>query len=782
MYDDINTSNITMDMGNLSNTNRDTKVNFDSTTNTTTESKSKAGTITYKDLNLSSSSSHFQFIKSLSENVAGRGSAIVKKMSDTDPDLSRYSVDDLKDLTADKLKTVYTNKKRVASLQNAQDSITTLLNNFGSQSTIKCYIKRQLTPSFYCPLSGKNNSYYTGGVANTTQEDAQKKCNEYCQTQKSCVSSPVKGFTNQSKVTYINKYAPTSFSVALSNKQILKGLEIFIKGNSNEQHVYMNVTGTIDGKKVAVVDNYDFKLTTSLQSVYFPVTLKNFTKLDVNFLSPFTFNENIRNKQLVAGSKNVLISKAVLHYASDKYWFCPTTQFVKNKNYCKNGIVVSKIIAGSPELICIRKADRMREETLGAYYSEATCNQECFEREECVPTYRHLANGITSSIYNVDYGCMSGQDNTSCTKALCKEKIFANVVPNHEQVYYNDTQRETTIENGQPVEGTIRPIYNMAAEMSTNGKSDKKKELMVSTSKDMAYRSMIRNKTYVISEKALKDVYPLQAQAIKIGGNGVSIEYLPPSNLFNTGKASYVYFVTANYYNFTEEDAFIPQTYRSINYTIADGNGNLKLFFIKDKEQVISSRDINVSSITPVEYSGKQELKKTVGSDGQLAAYSLSSLAPFTSSKVFDSSKYKFEYTLSSNYLKKANLSSGASLKRQAVNGGAIKKYYSGTADSTGGTVYKYELFLIISSTRLTYQNIIDKIKKEDAVKVFSSAFSNSFTKEIKGHASADYNGRAIKIFILGTDKHLSLIGELKPQFGEEGKDAFVFNFLYKKK
>lgn len=783
IHDDIDT-NVSMSFDNsFANTPTDQNKNFDDFNKTTTLSKDNAGTDKVNDLNLSNTSSIKQLTDGLKNVSPSKANAIIMKMSKSDPDLSRYSEDDLQNLSIDNIKGVYVSSKRINAVQKTQDTITTFLNTFGSQSTIKCYIKRNLTPSFYCPLVGKDRSYFTGGVANTSEDDAKSECGDYCKTPEHCLPKDIQGFTNSDPVINVNTTAPTYKTISISDKQMLKSVEIVLNSISSKEHIFLSITALSDGKTIPVIDNYDVQLNGSIQSVLLPVTLKDFTNMTVHLFKPFTYALNQKHKILATQSNAVTLKEIKLHYKGDKYWFCPPKQFVKNRNYCTKGSLISTIVGGSPVLLCISSGDKLREKFFGGYYSQESCENQCYYELDCVPTYRHLASGLTSSIYNVDYGCMSGNDNSSCTKDLCKQKIFDNIIPNHELVYYNDSQKEITVNDGQPIEGTFRPIYNISAEMNTNGNAQEKKKLMTSISKDMAYRSMMANSTYVISAKTLGETYPVETHATKIGGNGVSIEYVPQSDLFNTGSNSYTYFITANYYNYNEEDLGVQDmngstainTFRSTNYTLINSSGNLKLFYIYDKKDIL-----NGSIFEP--YVSSKKLIKMVGSNGELATYDPSQLADYTLSQTYTSSKYRYNYLISNAYYDKASHFDGTSIKSQKTVAGKIIKKYNGTATDTGGTFYDYKVFIITSATRLTYQNIIDKIENGNIHMAYSNSFSKSYTKPIKGHANSNFDGKAIKIFILGKSNNMSAIGEFVPEFDDEGKEAFVFNFLYKEK
>lgn len=786
IYDDVDT-NISMSIkSSLSNTPTDTNVRFDDFNKTTSISQDNAGIDQYEDYNLSNTTSAKQLLDKISIRASGRAQSVVQKMSESHPDFSNYSTTNLNELTNDSLQGSYTNSTRVSVIQDTKDTITTLLNKFGGDTVIKCYIKRSLSPSFYCPLPGKDSSYYTGGVANTKVEDSKESCDGYCQTQQSCISKSIAGFSDASPVTAVNLNAPFSKSFTLSDKQKLKSIELIVQGTSEQHRVYVLVEGTFEGKNIILLDNYELQLTKGIQAVELPLRLQSFSSVKVSFMTPYTFETSRKKRTLITASGAARLNSVKMHYESNKLWFCPATQFIKNRNECLSGRIISDTIGDTPVLLCVTKEDELREQMLGAYFSESGCVSECYSAMECVPTYRHLSNGITSSIYNVDYGCLSGADNTSCTKDLCKERIFSNIFPNNEVVYYNDDLKETTVMNGQAVEGTLRPIYNVAAEMTTNDDAQEKEKLMVSISKDMAYKSMLSNNTYVISKKVLNQSYPIQTKATVIGGNGVSIEYLPPSNLFNNGRNSYVYLVVGNQYNFKEEtagvnsiDGNIPATtYRSVNYTLLDSSHNKILFYIDNKTKLLDSNMTMFST-----YSGNEKFSKMVDASGLLTDYDTAQLADYTIEEPYTTDRYTHNYLLSNAYLSDASSFSGTSLKRQATVGGKILKFYSGSlSQETGGTVFDYQLYVMISGSRLTYQDLIDKIESNEAHKAYSYSFSGEYTKDIKGHADINFEGRAVKLFMFGVPSKMSAIGEFVPELGDEGKEAFVFNFLYKDK
>jgi len=782
MYEDINAS-VSMDFDRVDvSESRDSNINFSDFNGTTSLSKDDAGIIEYNDVNLSNTTSVKQLLNSFSNSSSAN--AIIQKMSKQHSDFSNYSTDNIDDLKNENLKSIYTDSRHINAMQKNQDAITSLLNTFGSQSTIKCYIKRNLSPSFYCPLVGKDRSYYTGGVANTSVDQSKNECNVYCQTPQTCLPVDINGFSDANPIVEISKTAPMQQTFTISDKQLLKNIEVYVKGIDESHHAYLSIDAEIEGTQRKIVDNYDIELTDGEQSITFPLSMKNFTNFTISISTPYKYDLNRKKRELVTQANAVILQRVAFEYAGDRLWLCPETQMVRNRKYCTNGKIVSAEVGGSPALVCVKAGDMLREKTLGAYYSQGSCEKQCFAKEECTPTYRHLSNGITSSIYNVDYGCLEGLDNASCTKELCKDRVFSNIIPNSEIVYYNDSQKEITVSNGQEVDGTLRPIYNVAAEMSSNNSEEDKKTLMISISKDMAYRAMLKNSTYVISGKALSEPYSEQTRAIRIGGNGVSIEYLPRSDVFNTGADAYVYFITANYYTYNEEipgaesiDGKTPiNTFRSVNYTLIDSAGNMTLFYLNDKKEIIDSESGRV-----VPYSSPLKIKKMSDSNGTLISYDLNAEADFTLKKSFDSDLYKDTYLVSNAYYEMANNTNGANLKRQiSVNGHIVKRYAGSVSTQTGGTIYDYKVYLTTSDSPQTYQDIINKIDSGDIHIAYSQSFNSSYTKPIRGHASYDFDGNAIKIFILGKSDNISAIGEFVPEFEDEGKEAFVFNFLYK--
>lgn len=836
--DDLNASNIpTLYDENISSPPQDVFKNFNKSNKNTAGKTSNIGITTYKDLNLSNTKEIKNLIDSLKRNAAATANGIIKNMSKHDPQTAKYTTKDLKELTIDRLKATTTNQKKLISYQDTQDTVTKLLNIFGGKNTIKCYIKRRLVPNFFCPMSGKNNSYFTGGLANTANEKAKKECNEYCQIKQSCLSMNINGFTNANPVTVINKMVPVNKNIPLSDKQQVNSTEIILESSIDKVHVSINVLAQTNNKKdsyvpsfweqhnrcfdlskiknfctdslqqgvaevdktgcpsgygkvkcvyrgyVDVVRNYDVELAKGQNAIKIPMTLKNNPSYKVDILTPYVFALTKRKSTMKPNSVKLISIKT--HYDDNKLWFCPAHHFINSAKECFNGEIHDLIIGGSPELVCSRKSDLLRESLYGGYYSEKACNAGCFEKMECQPTYKGLSSGVSSSIYNVDYGCMSGQDNSSCTKQLCKDKIFTNTMPNTEKVYYNNAKEEITVLNKQTISGKARPVYNISAEMSSNNDPVAKKKLMASTAKDMAYRNMMANNTYVISANILSKRYPLQTKATRINVSGVSIEYVPRSDLFNINKNAYVYIITANKYHYTEKDLFTntsgiygSSSFKSINYTIMDSSRNLKLFYLNDKAEVLDNNN------TYEPYVSAKTIKKTVDTGtGDLVAYDLNDYAPVYKTYKFFSDQYRFNVKIANNYFEYAKSQNGTFLTRQeSSNGTVIKKYSGSISNQTGGTIDNFDVYMATSDTKLTYKDIIDKIKNKTLHKAYSYSFYSDYTKDIPGDASVKFNNKNIKIFVLGKVNNMSLVGEYKPSFDEEGKEAFVFNFLYSEK
>lgn len=757
------------------------KVNFDNN-DSTTIGLSKAGETTYKDVNLSSPSSVKNIIKHFSEMSAGRASGIIKNAIRKDSDL-KINVSNRNQLSIDNVTAIYHNQKRINQIQKTKDALTTLLNTFGGKNTIMCYIKRKLVPSFFCPLEGKNNSYFTGGVANTSQKNAKSKCDSYCQTKQNCLSKNIANFSSVFTKN-IAKSAPFSISMPVSDLQKLKSIEFYIHGIDGE-HVNIWVEGRLDGKVINFVNKMDIALSQAAQKITISVNIKGLSEIKLSATTPYSFYISKKNITIDSSGNGAIFDKVLLQYADDKYWFCSASQIVKKREDCPSGIIKNEIIGGSPVLLCVTDTDLQRGNEFGGYYDKESCESQCFQKKECAPTYRNLGASLSASMFNVDYGCLSGSNNDSCTKSLCKEKIFGNLMPSREVVYYNDSVKETTVINGQPVKGKIRPKYDIAEEMTSNDDPEAKKKLLNTMKKDNAYRSMISNRSYVISGKELKDSYPLETRATKIGSNGVSIEYVPNSNLFGTNKTAYIYVITKNFYIYQAKSidntfaagATSNQEFKSASYTLVDSNGEPKMFLLKDKVQIFDGATQNWNP-----YMKPKNIVKMVGSDGSLSSYDRSQLAPATMEKVLTYKKYRFHYLLSNAYLQKLNNSDGVYLKRQVASRGYVEKKYSGNTDKTGGTVVDYEVMMITSPSKLSYGDIINKINNNTLKTVFRNSSSNDFSSPIPGHGDEKFNNENIKIFLLGTKNDLTTVGEFVPAFGEEGKDAYIFNFLYKQK
>jgi len=80
-------------------------------------------------------------------------------------------------------------QRNIGALSNAYsniDDITKKLTEKLNGSKISCQITRDLIPSFYCPLTGKQGLRFPGtdvnGLHEVNQDEELKKCNDYCMT------------------------------------------------------------------------------------------------------------------------------------------------------------------------------------------------------------------------------------------------------------------------------------------------------------------------------------------------------------------------------------------------------------------------------------------------------------------------------------------------------------------------------------------------------------------------------------------------------------------------
>lgn len=763
--------------------------NFDEFNLSTTFNRDETGHNVYKNTELNNTATTRKLLLYISESSNGKANAILNKMTKGNHDLSKFSAADIKDLTNEKLVNYYTNSKRVIALQKNVTTIERLVDIFSSASSIKCYMKRKLSPSFYCPLSTRNSSYYTGGSANTKQEDTKAECDNYCQEKKTCVSMPINNFGSTNKVTVYNSLVPASENLPLAQKQELKSVKVYLKSSDVNVYTNLDIKGVLINtvEKVSIVSNYRIDFVNSkVTMIEFPFEAKGFSSIIINIYKPFEFV--VSEKKRIISNKKVELQKVELRYQDNKYWFCPNSQFVSRVEECQ-GKTKSYVIGGAPVILCITSSSKTRESTYGAYYSKNSCENECLLKAECKPSYRHLnlSNLNIDNLLPVEVGCLKGNNNKKCTKDLCKEKIMANIIPNFEQVYHNDKNVDITVLNGQVVEGKERPKYNLADELATNNNVVGKKELVTSISKDNAYENMMNDKRYVISKKKIAGYYELISKATKIGSNGVSIEFIPRSDLFDTDKDSYVYIITVNKYTYheMENSSSYPsnnpnspsETFRSEIYTIIDSNKKYKPFLIKDKKEVFNEKK---QSFIP--YMNEQTLEKTIvpGKQG-LMVYDKNSFAPYTIKTQFVSSKYKYIYNVSNAYLSEAKSMDGVVLKNQIDNGnGHINKIYTGDLSSkNGGTIYSYNVFMITSDKKLAYNDILNAFKNDLVKQIYSYSFPRAYTMELASHVKKN---RFIKLYLLGKPGNMSAVGEFYPSFREENKEVFVFNFLYKEK
>ena len=494
--------------------------------------------------------------------------------------------------------------KNVTTLINAYkafDNIQEIVKNRLGSNQIRCYASRELLPSYYCPLPGKDADTYPDyrhiktldDLAKTVATDpaeAKRTCDGLCFEKHSCISyhvldnTTIKAKQSEYKISPLNdnaypikitipvnaKMAITNFSfnlLASVNKNKYKPSE---HNNTSFVDYYKNLPTPIKVKvdiyayfknkpAVPIVKDFTIKLQDGL--IVRPSIFANMAMDGLVFYiyKPYFYNDqfkeynsNFARKVLYDYLKNIKISNIQGKYASKDWWYCPFRQIVKDQTECKKPILELKK-AHSVIRICTDAAHKAGPEiTTGAFYSNESCLNSCIENKNCKVTYRHykyITNllGDADGIYKVKVGCIDTPNNKNCTEKICKTLFEdSKYRPNQESVVQGDDTKVLTIRN-KLLTGIPRPRVNIASELNANLKSNERKNIFIEEEKDAAFNDMIQNQNINVINTKIGTESPRQQayKSIKFNSNHtqLNIKIKPESFKFDDNQNYYLYSV-----------------------------------------------------------------------------------------------------------------------------------------------------------------------------------------------------------------------------------------------
>lgn len=725
-----------------------------------------------------------------------------------------------------------------------------------SDNSVKCFISRELVPSYYCPILGKQNTLF-GGDEITESGTAIKNCNSNCREVKECASYDITSelggeyidfdkdtieifpwnegtlhLSKSNKISELMQVEKMSFKIEITKSPKFKGtdeeFEEFLKkadikfkmdlikqeetaGNPPQALIkgeVITVKGSLIEKEIYIVNTTEF--------------------LTVKFYKPYIstnkLTEAIVNQSKWDNIANIKITSIRAKYQESKLYFCPFRQMVNSEAECNlsEGGKVIKIKAGSQVYnICTDPTHKIGPDRIyGGFYSNSSCQASCVETSDCFPTYKNkVFDDITS--FKAKVGCVDAEGNSGCTKQKCEDLLGeVDLRPTNEWVTWNDDTKVQTVSNNVLNTSVMRPKFHLGDEMSV---STSYSEVFQKEMKDAAYKYMIDNTTFnrvayrIGEESPRKMSYMID-----------TVEYqtrlfwhLKPKSFDIDNEKEYKLYVVME----------LDQIYKPVagifliegNYVQADGNDIQfmdRTYLIKTPQSTDNWKTFKKIEFTNVKkiYSilrcndGKYEQKprgyyaqKVIPEDcvtfeedawpntphlninrnafynahtDTFETYDANSKAIIFKKEKFSSNIPINKYQLSDALQDEIEKAPGGLIKHQeSLNfDKEFRKIYNTTGNSmkTKGWVYNYRVYAFYSDKELSYNEVLEEIKAENAI--YDKVNSASLPRSIKHDGEINNN---VKPFILGNPELTTLDLETNPFLHEEGQRVFKFLFLY---
>lgn len=761
------------------------------------------------------------------------------------------------------------NAGRLKEAFDMMDDFKAELNSKYASRDISCFISRQLVPKYYCPMVGRTETLF-GGDFNVSEANAIEECGNNCKKEIECV--PYKVLDSLDVDIRINNPFPvypgwnseTSFLTAsdFSDKMQVKEISFEVKiepsetwdGTEEEFEAFLEDTRpkfrfsliksspATGNPPLLMIDRQILKLRGSYSVFTIPVTSTT-ENLVLKFYEPY-ITDNKAVAEYIDAPKwakigSIDIDNVKAEYRSMDMFFCPFAQLVNTEAECggQGGEGLIQVNTGTQILnICTDSDHKIGpDRKLGGFYSQESCNQNCIEGQDCLPTYQHYSDFENEDIFKVEVACVDDPDNTACTVAKCEEFIRQDgledgVRPINEWVIYNDHHRKQTIANKILSTDVIRPKFDLDTELNASVPYD---EMFQSEMKDHAFNYMLTNESYNRIEYRIGEQSPrkfsYKTQLIN-GVQTLALNLKPESNIIDDNSDYNLYVVMEldqlykpvagafviegqsvqvdrddtsglqfrdkTYAIRTNASSNKWKTFKKVEFTnykkvydvkrcAADENGNGRT----DEERpihywddVIIPDNCIIERVNTWPFTPHLNIDRNAFYDSSadtFATYDANSeMAEVFVRQKFSSDIVENYYQVSDFIHKEIEEIPGGLIRNQeSLNHDlSFKKIYNSEYGPTKmrGFVYNYKFYAFYDKNNLSYNEIIEKLVPENAFyeKVNPGAYRSSI----------DHDGEInnnIKPFILGSKEISTVNVEISPFLQEEGQRVFKFLFLH---
>jgi hypothetical protein len=779
-------------------------------------------------------------------------------------------------------KAIYgSNKNKLLSgLKQAKQLQKDMLSkNYGAP--IKCYITRQLIPSYICPIPGASTLTY-GGDSDTSADLAKKTCENNCSKSLSCkgiqvIDNKIQKVPN-SKIVIFPTLSKEKMDITINDGMNLKSINFKIKVkysdyfktttfenlkktnqdffndfnttdiNSSNKALVSAVFNELYLKYANISIKYSIANVSSQSSIPTKVIDKSIIKLESSQLNRInnlnlttdklrlllykTYSENDFSKNI----KSIEIEEIGLEYENENIYVCTQLQSITNENECDDNNTIdltddNHIVTK----ICLDAKHKLGPDIkYGGFYSKESCNATCIRKTDCVTSYRDYSNGSIEkkNIYNVEVGCLEGDDNSDCTKEKCKEYVMNDNRPLNEWVVYNDDTKKQTISSTIIDPNIPRPKVSLSSVGKDISAKDKRDITFQNEMKDSAYKYMINKGTfnrikYRIGEESPQDnLYKITKHNNMIAinwymkGKSFDIDSDKDMYIYSVIKVSQGYVPLVNI--FQDADGMInfgdikSKPYMDITYQIKTENTyktGLKnwttdwIVFRKEEnvasKLVVETLNCNDNKYYPLKPVGsykkeelpdkcsiikhkiwqrndqyKKERNVRYSIDGKTSLlYSITEKAPYFKKIKLSSDKIYNNFLISNFIMKDLDVVPGGTIRNQIAtdkNTSFEKKYDQDFDKENRGVIEEYVVYGFYSKDKLSYKDIIDNYIKDENI-IYDNLNPNKYAKIKTSDGELKNN---INTYITGSPDKTTVDLEITPYIQENGQKVFKFMFL----
>lgn len=769
------------------------------------------------------------------------------------------------------------NANKLIEAFNQVDDIEAEARSHLESTEINCFISRDLIPAYYCPIAGQENVLFPDfihGAVNPSEakfydvHEALNKCNDNCEVQQECKEMEIIpetektfGFLNGTTLYPTIEQVDGIYELEVDDRVQANNITFTLKitpsgsftGTAEEFDNYLRKNAPVPLKvkyslfskptdtnilPEMIVNRAHLTLLQSEIQITLPIQ-RQVDRYVLKFFKPYLYPsisysyQKAKEIEFMSKIETITIEDIKVNYTNNNVFFCPVRQAVTDASQCAGEIL--HVTAGTQVYdICLDNKHKIGEDIItGGFFVENSCTSSCFQKKECLPTYKHYASFSNLDLFKSTVGCVDENTNLGCRDEYC-ERLFADstVEPVEEVIIQNEDEKVYTIQNFLTT-NVPRPKIDMVGEQMATTEEDMN-ILFQKEMKDSAYKNMIDNQTYDRIKYKIGEVSPSQVAhlASTLGGGSVIKGLLKPSSdTFDTGVNYNVYAVMKLEQVFRAKyGQFYKPSVDEFPQTIV--NAEEEPVILKDDVYLILNRDtwnlfrrtdfskIKVSQpyvlcpgendATPIN-PNHQELSQTQINDGcyimdkitwvnmanyastkyvrynedqkDLVQFSPAEASPKIYSGTFDSDQEIKEYLLANTLESNLEITPGAFIRLQDTlnNGVSLKRVYDMTKSyvpAERGIIGNVQLYLLYSQDELTFRDIVDNHLKDENL-IYDHINRTNSKSNIVDDGEINDN---LKPFLLGTPNKTTLSIDLKPYVEEEGQRIFKFIFLFNEK